>query len=1120
MMHRHRCLAVLLTIATPTCFGLAQDDVVYQPKIAEASNEGELALQGFRIPEGMSASLFAAEPLLANPVAFCLDEKGRIYVAETFRQKKGVEDNRSHMDWLHDDLSLQTVEERVEMFRRHLGDKVGEYAQHHDRVRLLEDSDGDGKADKSTVFADGFNAIEDGTGAGLLTLNGDVYYTCIPKLWKLRDNNGDGISDSKEALHDGYGVRVAFRGHDLHGLITGPDGRIYFSIGDRGYNVVTKERTRLVRPDTGAVFRCEQDGSDLEVFAYGLRNPQELAFDDYGNLFTGDNNSDSGDKARWVYVVQDGDTGWRMYYQYLPDRGPWNRERLWHPHHKSQPAHIIPPIANLADGPSGLVHYPGTGLPERYKGHFFLCDFRGGPANSGIRSFSVEPEGATFRLTDSHEFIWSILGTDIDFGYDGSIYISDWVNGWDGLGKGRIYRFAHSESQSRPAVRETASLIREGLEHRAVTKLTELLSHPDRRVRQASQFAMVTRGLEEDLLEQSRKGKSQLARIHAIWGLGQLERKHKGRKGAIQETLIALLDDQDAEVRAQAIRILEDTYNSTVFDKQRVGAKLPSMLKDESPRVQYFAARALGTFGNASSVDGLLALLDRNRDEDPVLRHACVVALSRCVKSDQLKHWEKDRNVPAWIGIVLAMRRTRDPGLRRYVIDPDPRIMLEAARAIHDELIEEALPELAEVTDQPLTSDDPEFLDSLIRRVLNANFRIGRFSNANRVAAIASNTTLPDALRIEALEELKLWENPPAIDRVLGAWRPIKGERDVGFMKQVLAERLGNLLTGSNRIRKLAAELAGQYGISEVEPILAEVASDAAQSADARVAALSALDRLDSKLVSDIVEITIKDGKPDVRVESRRIIIRRNPDSAIEVLSNALDSGTLIEQQSAIRGLAGLDNSDADAVLKLWLDRLVSGNVPGGIQLELVEAATSRESGPLKKRLADYEGSLDAKDPLAKYRVTMEGGNAERGRSIFFGRSSASCRRCHKVRNSGGDVGPDLSKVGKDKSREYLLEAIVAPNAKIAKGFETLIAIMDSGKVYSGIVRSDEGDSLKLMVADGSIITLLKDEIDQTAKGQSAMPADLLKHLSMSDIRDLVEFMSRQKSAATTAGHE
>ena len=153
--------------------------------------------------------------------------------------------------------------------------------------------------------------------------------------------------------------------------------------------------------------------------------------------------------------------------------------------------------------------------------------------------------------------------------------------------------------------------------------------------------------------------------------------------------------------------------------------------------------------------------------------------------------------------------------------------------------------------------------------------------------------------------------------------------------------------------------------------------------------------------------------------------------------------------------------------------------------------------------------------------MSLEGGYAKRGYYIFFGRSSASCRRCHSVQNSGGAVGPELSVIGKEKNREYLLEAIVAPNAKIAKGFEPVIAVMHSGKVYAGTKRSDEGTTLELMLADGTVISLPKDEIDELAKGQSAMPADLIKHLSLADLRDLVEYLAQQQTPAPkVAGHE
>lgn len=1099
------CAALALCCFSRNAF--AQQATKYEPAIAEASNEGELAMKGFQLPKGMIGSLFAAEPLMANPVAFCIDEKGRIYVAETFRQQRGVEDNRYHMNWLHDDLALKTVEQRVEMFKKHLGDKVSEYAAHHDRIRLLTDSDGDGKADQSTVFADGFNAIEDGTGAGVLARNGEVYYTCIPKLWKLSDKDGDGVADEKTGLHHGYGVRVAFRGHDMHGLVMGPDGRVYFSIGDRGYNVKTVEGKHLFRPDTGAVFRCEPDGSALEVFAYGLRNPQELAFDDFGNLFTGDNNSDSGDQARWVYVVEGGDTGWRMYYQYLKDRGPWNREKLWHPYHEGQAAYIVPPIINIADGPSGLAYYPGVGLPERYNGHFFLCDFRGGPANSGIRSFAVEPDGASFKLVDSHQFLWKILGTDIDFGYDGGIYISDWVNGWDGLGKGRIYKFTHETARKDPGVAGTAKLMSDGFTQRPTAELLKLLEHPDRRVRQEAQFTLADRDAAEELLATVRSSKHRFARIHSVWALGQIGRRDR----RILSDVVPLLGDADEEIRSQAARVLGDARFTPA------ATRLSDRLTDESLRVQSLAALALGRVGASEFVPALLRLLNLNANKDPVLRHSASFALAS-VPSKELIAAAKDASPAAKLGIVVALRRQLSPEVEAFLNDAEPAVVLEAARAIHDEPINEAMPQLASLAESPLPSGDKSYVDALLRRVLSANYRLGTQQAAERVAALAAGEKLSATLRLEALLELQSWDKPEPLDRVLGAWRPLE-ERNAEFVSAVLRPRLGGLLTGNDEIRKAGAELAAKYGIQEVEPVLRGVAADTEATPAARVAALSALDQLGSKQLGKIVDTALRDEQAEVRVEARRLAVKLSPETAVQTLASAIETATQLEQQGAIRLLADLKSEAADRVLGQWLDRLVAGTAPAAVQLDLIDAATARNSATLLARVDKYRSSLPTDDPLAHYRVALEGGDYARGYEIFFGRSSASCRRCHKVQGSGGEVGPDLSVIGKEKNREYLLEAIVAPSAKIAKGFETIIAIMDSGKVYSGIVRSNEGDTLKLMLADGSIIDLKKDEIDETAKGQSAMPADLIKHLSASDLRDLVEYLSRQKTPAPKGEH-
>ena len=390
------CFGLLLPLPAFAVPGEAESPA-QEPTIASASDEGQQAIGNFHATGGLKIELVAAEPMLANPVAFTFDSQGRLYICETFRQKYGVEDNRGHAEWLDDDLAAQTVADRATYIHKHLGEKAVEYTQYDDRIRLLDDTDGDGKFDKATVFADGFNSRRfrhrrrraRPRWQRLLHLHSRP----VPAPRYRRRRQG---RRAQEPAH-GYGVRFAFRGHDMHGLVLGPDGRIYFSIGDRGFNVTTPEGKQLVNPSSGAVLRCNPDGSQLEMIATGLRNPQELAFDDYGNLFTGDNNSDSGDQARLVYIVEGGDTGWRMEYQYLPDRGPFNREKIWHPYAEGQPvqpAYIVPPITNFASGPSGLAYYPGTGLPKHFDGRFFLCDFRGGPSNSGVRTFRLKPKGA------------------------------------------------------------------------------------------------------------------------------------------------------------------------------------------------------------------------------------------------------------------------------------------------------------------------------------------------------------------------------------------------------------------------------------------------------------------------------------------------------------------------------------------------------------------------------------------------------------------------------------------------------------------------------------------------------------------------------------------------------
>ena len=415
-------------------------------KAEAGAKDGANAIKTMKFDAGMKVELWANEPMLANPVSFATDERGRWFIAESFRQEGrnvngkpvagGVVDNRGHMNWLDADIASRTTDERLAMMHKFYPDpkKFAEaFETYEERIVVLEDSKGTGHADKSTIFADGFRDALDGTGAGILARGNEVWWTCIPNLWHFTDSNGDGKSDKQEKLLSGFGVKFAFRGHDMHGLRFGPDGKLYFSIGDRGLNVKSKEGRQSEVSDTGAILRCNPDGTDFEVFATGVRNPQELVFDELGNLFTGDNNSDSGDKARFVHLVEGGDCGWRMTFQYLDDRGPWNRELLWDDKEGQKARYIVPPIMNLSNGPSGLTYNPGTGLSKKYAGKFYLSDFRGGAGASVVHEIALEPEGATFKLKERRDFVKGALTTDVEFGTDGALYVLDWVEGWSGV---------------------------------------------------------------------------------------------------------------------------------------------------------------------------------------------------------------------------------------------------------------------------------------------------------------------------------------------------------------------------------------------------------------------------------------------------------------------------------------------------------------------------------------------------------------------------------------------------------------------------------------------------------------------------------------------------------------
>lgn len=1085
-----------------------------EPEVASASKEGLQAIERMKLPVGLKAALWAAEPMLANPVAFNIDEHGRIFVAETYRYRSSVLDIRDYLWMLEDDLASRTIEDRTALMAKKFGpDGVRELGVETEQVRLIEDRDHDGVADHASVYATDFRSPLDGIASGVLARRGEVYFTNIPSLWKF---TGKDKAEKREELSRGYGIRFNFTGHDLHGLTLGPDGKIYFSVGDRGAHVPTKEGGVVDSQDMGSVFRCNPDGTQLEIFATGLRNPQSLTFTENGDLFTGDNDSDQGDEERLVHVVEDGDSGWRIGYQFAPlgDAGPWNSEKMWTPRHPEQPTFLIPPICNIEDGPSGVTYYPGTGLNPSYSGTIFVTHFKGSIQRSGIYAYKLKPQGATYAINDAKPFLQFALPTDVRFGPDGRLYYSDWAEGWPKSKRGRIYAIYDPQHVNDANLKETQALIGSDYTAKSFDELAAALAHADWRVRLEAQYTLAERGAPAipTLVKVAQDaGAAPFARRHAIWGLGQLA------LGANAATALAplgnLLHDADAEVRAQAIKVLGDRGANDA------APTLIAALKDESNRVKFFAAQSLGKLKRAEAAPALIEALRANGDQDNYLRHALVMGLVGGKNREVLAQAAGDESRAVRLGVLLAYRRLGEGDIARFLKDPDRLLVCEAALAINDAPVPSALPALAAMTAQGV--DDSR----VMMRAINAHFRLGTAADATALAEYAARAEVPAKFRAEALTQLALWPRPPARDRIVGVFRPLPEKtRDAAPAREALAKVVASVLTVESGETVQAAAIASieTLHVSAAGDALLEVVRDAKQPGDTRAAALTALGALKAARLTEALDLAGKSDSPQLRLAALPLMASLSPEAAAPLLRRLAENGNANEQRTAYTTLGDFKHPSADVLIAAQLKQLAAGKVAPSAQLELLEAAAKRSDPTIQKLLLEREAALaSAGDPLAPYLVSLEGGNAARGQRIFATQPVMSCVRCHSFGMGGGDAGPNLAMVGKRHDRHYLLQAVVKPNATIAAGFDSVVLTLKSGAVVGGVVAADDAETISLRNADGKTVVVKKSEIAKREAAPSSMPEIYGAVLTKAELRDVVEFLaSLTKPAADIGGSD
>lgn len=487
-----RCLVL-------TCFaaGIAFNATGQQPP--------EDALADLVAAPGLEVTLFAGDDLLRNPTSMDIDAQGRVWIAEAANYR---------------------------LFNQPMTDERG------DRIRVLEDTDGDGIADSAHTF---YQDPSLQAPMGIAVLGERVYICQAPDLFYLEDTNGDGTADKRTTVLTGFGG--VDHDHAIHGVLFGPDGHLYMTNGDRGLDVTDKSGNR-VHAGQGAplqaatVLRTDLEGERLEWLAEGMRNPYEPAVDSFGNVFASDNDDDGNEQTRINFVLEGGNYGYwpRRKGDRRLDAVHWNEDRPG----------VVPKILRTGFGsPTGLAVYEGEVMPE-LRGALIHAD--AGPGE--IRAYHLRPDGAGWAvepqvLMHKDKDDW-FRPSDVCVAPDGSIFVADWYDpgvGGHRMGdveRGRVYRIAPAAS------RYTVP----PLDLKSEEGLSAALASPNQARRYlaygvAQKFARDGHTL---VLEQLFGSDDAIMRARAVWILTSVPVEHDWAANAAR--------DADPRLRTRGVRIL------------------------------------------------------------------------------------------------------------------------------------------------------------------------------------------------------------------------------------------------------------------------------------------------------------------------------------------------------------------------------------------------------------------------------------------------------------------------------------------------------------------------------------------------------------------------------------
>ena len=1015
-----------------------------------------------RVPEGFSIELVAGAPLVERPITAAFDDEGRLYVAESSGSNDPVE---------------KQLEERPH------------------RIVRLEDGDGDGHYDRRTIFADRMMFPE-----GTMFLDGSLYVSAPPSIWKLTDADGDGVAEQREEWFQGK--TLTHCANDLHGPYAGPDGWIYWCKGAFAEQV-HQVHGREFRTTAAHIFRCRPDGTGFEpVMTGGMDNPVDVVFTPQGErIFSATFLEGNGRRDGLAHAIYGGVYG--------------KEHGVLDGHPRTGP--LMPALVLMSPtAPSGLERYESTAFGEEYADNLFAAQFN----MRAVSRHALKPRGSSFVSSES-DFVWSdavdFHPTDVLMDADGSLLVVD-TGGWyklccptSQLWKpdvlGGIYRVRRSDAKpptdprglqldwqgatvaelwdrlgdARSAVRNRAG--REFAQRRGSAELADFLAAPS--PAQTLDGAV------------ARDCDSTTAALARAWALVQVELP--ASKTLVRE----LLRHPEPRVRQVALQ-------GVSLHRDRDGRdQLREILKADNAPNRRLAAEALGRLGDSSAAPALLdaaALAD-----DRMLRHSITYALIELADADATRRGFSSEDPGTVAAALVAVDQMPSGGLAASDViprlsSPHPTLR-ETARWLASrrpewgsELSDWFRAELAKL---PAANDDAT--EPAEARQLEE--MLGAFVVSPPIQGMLG-TVVADARATMQSRRAAL----RVMERAGAAAVPTWGTALAGVLQEQNASLTPLAVAAAARLTPFPP-LESPIAIE-----LRRLADDEKQPIPLRVAALAPLIAALPELPRSEFELLLAALSDETPVGERAI--------AVDALTRApLTAEQLLRLCDVVRAAGPLELNKLMAAFGRSSDERVGRELlaairesPGlpSLRLDLLRQLLASYGPEIQHGAAELEAVVNVDAATQRARIDellphMTSGDVRRGHAVFTS-AKATCSACHRMGYAGGTTGPELTKVGGVRTERDLLEAILFPSLSFVQSYEPMVLATDDGRMISGVIRDATESEYVVATGPNEEVRIPRDSVEEVRPGTtSVMPAGLDKQLSVQELADLVAFLRNAK---------